>query len=136
MPICKFQPVRATGTRAFAAEGAAPAGEINLGIAATAANQNLFRADAYTIATLIANLQEGAFRYCPGWTMGGRSGRSTTPQQLEFMASHSVFPLYILITTHCARTVQAGIDLNQGISSFQSIQGVKIRTKPAAVKPR
>jgi hypothetical protein len=68
------QPALATGARAFAAEGAATAGEINLGIAAAAANQNLFRADAYTVTALIAHLNEGPFCYCPRWTMGYRSG--------------------------------------------------------------
>ena len=50
------QPALATGTYTFAAEAAATPGEINLRVAAAAANQNLFRAGADTVTALIALL--------------------------------------------------------------------------------
>jgi len=70
MSIRKLQTALVTGTRAFAAEAAAAPGEINLWVAAAAANQNLFRAGMDTVTALIAQLNKGPFRYCPRWTMG------------------------------------------------------------------
>jgi len=74
MSIRKLQAALATSASAFATVAAATSGEINLGVTAAAAKQNLFRAGADTVTALIANLDEGAFRYRPGWTMGYRSG--------------------------------------------------------------
>jgi hypothetical protein len=68
------QTAQVTGAHTFAAEAAATPGEINLRVAAAAANQNLFRAGADTVTALIAQLNKGPFRYCPGWTMGYRPG--------------------------------------------------------------
>jgi hypothetical protein len=70
MFIRKPQTALATDTRAFAAEAAAPPGEINLRIAATTAKQNLFRTGADTVAALIAQLKKGPFRCGPRWTLG------------------------------------------------------------------
>ena len=74
LSIRKLQTALVTGTRAFTAEAAAAPGEINLWVAAAAANQYLFRAGADTVTALIAQLNKGPFRYCPRWTMGCRPG--------------------------------------------------------------
>ena len=119
MFIRKPQTALATDTRAFAAEAAATPGEINLRVAAAAANQNLFRAGADTVAALIALLNKGPFRCCPGRAMGCWPGCRATPQQLEFIASHVCSPVFsVLMAAHCARAVWSDIDLDQENTGF------------------
>jgi hypothetical protein len=70
MFIRKPQTAQVTGTCAFAAETAATPGEINLWVAAAAADQNLFRAGADTVTALIAAMKKRPFSYRPRRTMG------------------------------------------------------------------